>query len=149
MATPDDSATPGLRVNARVVIPAAEIQFRASRSSGPGGQHVNTSSTRVELTWNVVRSTALTDDERARVIAKLGPRLEADGTLRVTVSDTRSQRQNRMIAEERLAAHVHHGLLVRKARKKTKPSRSAVEKRITSKKKQGLKKKSRRIGADD
>ena len=71
------------------------------------------------------------------------------GTLRIVVSDTRSQRQNRAIAEERLAAVVHHGLLVRKVRKKTKPGRAAVERRIASKKKQGAKKKTRRFTGDD
>ncbi|NBW65776.1 aminoacyl-tRNA hydrolase, partial [bacterium] len=116
----------GLRVSAAVTIPASEIEFRASRSSGPGGQHVNTSSTRVELTWNVVRSAALTDDQRARILLKLQSKIDGDGTLRIVVSDTRSQKQNRAIAEERLAATVHHGLLVRKPRKKTKPGRAAV-----------------------
>jgi ribosome-associated protein len=115
----------GLRVSAAVTIPASEIEFRASRSSGPGGQHVNTSSTRVELTWNVVRSAALTDDQRARILLKLQSKIDGDGTLRIVVSDTRSQKQNRAIAEERLAATVHHGLLVRKPRKKNKPCRAA------------------------
>lgn len=141
--------TQGIRVNSKVIIPANEVEFRASRSSGPGGQHVNTSSTRVELTWNVVRSAALTDEERARIIAKLASKLDGDGTLRVVVSDTRSQKQNRMIAEERLAASVHHGLLVRKPRKKTKPGRAAVERRIASKKKQGAKKKTRKFAGDE
>jgi ribosome-associated protein len=139
----------GIRVNPTVVIPSSEVEFRASRSGGPGGQHVNTSSTRVELTWNVVRSAALSDDERARIIAKLASKLDGDGTLRIVVSDTRSQKQNRAIAEERLAASVHHGLLVRKARKKTKPGRAAVERRIASKKKQGAKKKTRKFSGDE
>ena len=139
----------GLRVSAAVTIPASEIEFRASRSSGPGGQHVNTSSTRVELTWNVVRSAALTDDQRARILLKLQSKIDGDGTLRIVVSDTRSQKQNRAIAEERLAATVHHGLLVRKPRKKTKPGRAAVERRISSKKKQGAKKTTRRFSGDE
>jgi len=139
----------GLRVSAAVTIPASEIEFRASRSSGPGGQHVNTSSTRVELTWNVVRSAALTDDQRVRILLKLQSKIDGDGTLRIVVSDTRSQKQNRAIAEERLAATVHHGLLVRKPRKKTKPGRAAVERRISSKKKQGAKKKTRRFSGDE
>ncbi len=139
----------GLRVSAAVTIPASEIEFRASRSSGPGGQHVNTSSTRVELTWNVVRSAALTDDQRARILLKLQSKIDGDGTLRIVVSDTRSQKQNRAIAEERLAATVHHGLLVRKPRKKTKPGRAAVERRISSKKKQGAKKTPRRFSGDE
>ena len=139
----------GLRVSAAVTIPASEIEFRASRSSGPGGQHVNTSSTRVELTWNVVRSAALTDDQRARILLKLQSKIDGYGTLRIVVSDTRSQKQNRAIAEERLAATVHHGLLVRKPRKKTKPGRAAVERRISSKKKQGAKTTTRRFSGDE
>ena len=144
-----DSDVPGVRVSATVTIPAGEIEFRASRSGGPGGQHVNTSSTRVELTWNAARSTALTGEQRALLLATLHAKLDTDGSLRVVVSDTRSQKQNRAIAEERLAAMVHHGLLVRKARKKTKPGRAAVERRIASKKKQGAKKKTRRFSGDE
>ncbi len=149
MSPAENAEVQGVRVNAKLVIPANEVEFRASRSSGPGGQHVNTSSTRVELTWNLVRSTALTDDQRARAIAKLASKLDSDGTLRIVVSDTRSQKQNRAIAEERLAATVHHGLLVRKPRKKTKPGKDAVERRIASKKKQGAKKKTRRFSGDE
>ena len=99
-----DSDVPGVRVSATVTIPAGEIEFRASRSGGPGGQHVNTSSTRVELTWNAARSTALTGEQRALLLATLHAKLDTDGSLRVVVSDTRSQKQNRAIAEERLAA---------------------------------------------
>ena len=80
---------------------------------------------------------------------KLQSKIDGYGTLRIVVSDTRSQKQNRAIAEERLAATVHHGLLVRKPRKKTKPGRAAVGRRLSSKKKQGAKKKTRRFSGDE
>jgi ribosome-associated protein len=91
-----------LRVNPAIVIPEAELQWRFSRSSGPGGQGVNTTDSRVQLRWDVARSLALTADERTRLLARLGPRL-VDGVLQVASSEQRSQRQNRETAERRLA----------------------------------------------
>ena len=133
-----------LNIAAGVSIPPAELTVRATRAGGPGGQHVNTSSTRVELTWNV-RSTAVLDDARkARVLGALASRLDADGTLRVVASDTRSQRQNRMLAEERLAALVRKALVVQRPRKKTRPTRASVERRLNAKKRSGEKKRARR-----
>jgi ribosome-associated protein len=142
---PDDP----LKINANVAIPRAELGVRATRAGGPGGQHVNTSSTKVELTWNVVASTALSAAAKGRVRLVLASRLDADGTLRVVASDTRSQRQNRALAEERLAALVRRALVVPRARKKTRPTRASVERRLTEKKRSGAKKRDRRFRGDD
>jgi ribosome-associated protein len=138
-----------LQVTANVAIPRAELDVRATRAGGPGGQHVNTSSTRIELTWNVPASTALSDAAKGRVLQVLASRLDADGTLRVVASDTRSQRQNRALAEERLAALVRRALVVPRARKKTRPTRASVERRLSAKKRSGEKKRDRRNQGDD
>lgn len=143
--SPDDP----LKVNASIAIPRAELGVRATRAGGPGGQHVNTSSTKVELTWNVSASAALSEAEKERVRRVLASRLDADGTLRVVASDTRSQRQNRELAEERLAALVRRGLVVRRPRKKTRPTRASVERRLTEKKRAGAKKRDRRDRGGD
>jgi ribosome-associated protein len=124
----------GLVVNRLFSIPRAELMSRATRSGGPGGQHVNTSSTRVELLWNVRDSRALFDDQRALLLIALRTRLTAAGELRVVASDTRSQLRNRVLAETRLAEIVRRALVIRKARKKTRPTRSAVERRLAEKK---------------
>jgi ribosome-associated protein len=146
---PDDDLTRVLVVNAHVAIPRAELEVRASRSGGPGGQHVNTSSTRVEVVWNVRSSAALSEERRARLLDKLAGRIDAAGNIRVVASDTRSQRQNRMLAEERLAATVAAALVVPRVRRKTKPSRGAVERRLDSKRRQSGKKRERRARGDD
>ncbi len=138
-----------LSVNAHIAIPRTELLVRATRAGGPGGQHVNTSSTRIELTWNVATTQALDEEQRTRVRAALLSRLDADGTLRVVASDTRSQRQNRELAEERLAALVRRALIVPRTRRKTKPTRASVERRLTTKKRAGAKKRDRRSLGDD
>lgn len=145
LVAPDDP----LQVNTLVAIPRAELSVRASRAGGPGGQHVNTSSTKVEVTWNVAASAALTDAAKGRVLLALASRLDADGTLRIVASDTRSQRQNRDLAEERLAALVRRALVVPRPRKKTRPTRASVERRLTEKKRSGAKKRDRRLRGDD
>lgn len=134
----------GLRVDNTIVIPRAELVFRATRSGGPGGQHVNTSSTRIELLWNPATSEALTESQRARVATKLAARLDADGFVRVVSSESRSQRQNRVAAEERLAELVRRALVVRKKRIPTKPSRAAKQARLEAKKRRGEKKRMRK-----
>lgn len=125
-------------------IPRFELTFRATRAGGPGGQHVNTSSTRVELVWNVARSGSLSDEQRSRIREKLGSRLDADGNLRVVASAYRSQTRNRQDAEERLAALVRRALVVPKHRKKTRPSRAAVQSRLDEKRRKSEKKRNRR-----
>jgi ribosome-associated protein len=148
-SAPDDDLRTVLVVNAHVAIPRAELEMRASRAGGPGGQHVNTSSTRIEVVWNVRTSVALSEERRARLLTKLASRIDAAGNLRVVASDTRSQRQNRLLAEERLAATVAAALVVPRVRRKTKPSRGAVERRLDSKRRQSGKKRERRERGDD
>lgn len=138
-----DDAT-HLNVTATVIIPRAELQYRASRSGGPGGQHVNTSSTRIELLWDLPNSRSVSDDERARIRYKLAARLDAEGKVRVVASEHRSQQQNRLAADERLASLVRHALHVPKKRRATKPTKASKERRLTEKKRQGSKKRDRR-----
>lgn len=143
-AAPDDAVLPVTRAFA---IPRSELEARASRAGGPGGQHVNTSSTRVELRWNPARSravSALGDELRLHLLARLAPRADADGTVRVVASEHRSQRQNRDAAEARLAGLVAQALVVPRARKPTKPTRASVARRLDAKKRQSEKKQRRR-----
>lgn len=145
----DGSDQSGLRINGSVVIPLTELVVRATKSSGPGGQHVNTSSTKVEVVWNVRTSSALTDVQRFRALIMLATRVDGEGNIRVVASDTRSQRQNRSLAEERLAEMVRRSLVVPKVRRRTKPTRSSVENRLIEKKRQAGKKRDRRSHGDD
>jgi ribosome-associated protein len=131
------------------VIPRRELAVKASRAGGPGGQHVNTSSTRVEVTWNVRRSAVLSDAVRTRLLERLATRLDLEGDVRVVASDTRSQTQNRALAETRLAALVARALVVPKVRRATKPSRGAKTARLDEKRKAGEKKASRRMRPSD
>ncbi len=138
-----------LVVNERLSIPRHELAARASRAGGAGGQHVNTSSTRIEILWNVRTSTALDDATRARLIEKLATRIDGEGVIRVVASDRRSQRQNRESAEARLAELVRKALVIPKKRRATKPSRASKEKRISEKKKRGETKAARRKDSFD
>jgi ribosome-associated protein len=139
-----DDALDGVRVDDRIVIPRDELVARASRSGGAGGQHVNTSSTRIELLWNVAASRALSGEQRERVLQKLSSRLDSDRNVRVVASDRRSQRQNRERAELRLAELVRQALVVPKKRRPTKPGRAAKEARLESKRRLRDKKRERR-----
>ena len=129
-----------LRVNDRVEIPRSELVAHATRSGGPGGQHVNTSSTRVEVLWNVRDTQAFTDEMRQRLQERLASRIDADGFLRVVSSETRSQRQNRASAEERLAELVRRALVVPRKRIPTKVPRAATAARLAAKRKRGERK---------
>ena len=133
-----------LEVDASLAIPRWELEYRASRAGGAGGQHVNTSSTRIELLWNVARSTALDDGQRARVSARLATRIDGDGWLRIVSSARRSQQQNREAADARLAELVRGALVVQKRRRPTKPTRASKEKRIRAKRKRSETKRMRR-----
>lgn len=137
-----------LNVTPSLAIPRSELQYRATRSGGPGGQHVNTSSTRIELLWDLSNSQAVTEEQRQRLRTKLAARLDADGMVRVVASDRRSQGQNRQAAEERLTALVKHALHIPKVRRATKPTRAAKEKRLAEKKRRGEKKRERRVELD-
>jgi ribosome-associated protein len=144
---PDESR---IVIAAGVTIPVAELEFRASRSGGPGGQHVNTSSTRIELWWNAARSPSLTAGQRERVLSRLRSRLTEDGELRVVASDTRSQARNRALTIERFQALLAKALAVRKRRKPTRPPRAARERRLAEKRKQSERKRRRQTpGAED
>ena len=130
-------------------LPLEELDIRASRSSGPGGQHVNRSSTRVEVRWNPATSRALTEPERARIQAKLAGRLDQDGWIRVVASDTRSQSRNKDAAIERLASLVARALVVPKVRKKTRIPRAAKERRLETKRQRSRIKRGRGAIGDD
>ncbi len=138
-----DEAT-HLAVNTDVAIPRTELQYRATRAGGAGGQHVNTSSTRIELLWDLPHSTAVSEEQRQRLQAKLAARLDAEGNVRVVASDRRSQQQNRQSAETRLAELVRSALVIPKKRRPTKPTRASKEKRLTDKKHRGERKRNRR-----
>lgn len=112
--------------------------MRFSRSSGPGGQHAQTSDTRVEAVFDVEASTALTDIQKRRVLAKAGP------VLRAVAQDERSQWRNRELALERLAEALREALLVQRRRRPTKPTRAAVEKRLEAKRRRSATKRLRR-----
>ena len=146
---PGRSLGRALRVTETVSIPRAELAVRATRSGGPGGQHVNTSSTRIEIVWNVSQTRALSDEERSRAMARLGSRVSEDGTVRVVASDSRSQRQNRERAEARLADLVRRALIVQKARKRTRTPRRAVEARLETKRRQRERKRDRHWRGED
>jgi ribosome-associated protein len=123
-----------VRINDSLAIPRSELEYRATRSGGPGGQHVNTSSTRIELTWNVQVSPSLSDEQRTRILEKLATRIDGNGVLRLTASSSRSQLQNREEVTERFALIVGQALRIPKPRKKTKPSKAAKEARLKAKK---------------
>ena len=128
-----DGPRDALVVNSHVRIPRTELEVRATRSSGPGGQHVNTSSTRIELRWQPGTSVALSDVQRERVLPALAARLDGEGWLRVTSSEHRSQLKNREAAEARLVMWLKAALFVPKARRPTKPTYTSKVKRLESK----------------
>jgi ribosome-associated protein len=122
-----------LEVSPALTIPASELGWRFSRSSGPGGQHVNTSDSRVELFWNVAGSATLTDEQRQRLLGRLGRRL-VGGVITVAASEQRSQLRNREIALAKLAALVAAALAPEAPqRRATKPSRGSIRRRLTAK----------------
>jgi ribosome-associated protein len=132
-----------LGINADLWIPRAELTYRASRSGGPGGQHVNTSSTRIELVWDVGASPSLSDEQRELIRTKLANRISGEGTLLLAASDHRSQHQNKEAVTERFAALLREALLVQKKRRKTRPPRGASEARLRAKKQRSQTKKLR------
>jgi ribosome-associated protein len=139
----------GIRINSRLVIPQTELIVRATRSSGAGGQHVNKTASRVEVVWNIARSQVVSHDQRTRLLTKLATRLTSDGELRVVASDTRSQRQNRELAETRLVEIVRRALIIPKVRKPTKPSKAQKQARLNAKRQHSLKKRERRLRSDE
>jgi len=138
-----------LVVSPALRLPLAELEYRASRSSGPGGQHVNTSSTRVEVWWDVAGSSALSEEQRARLLARLATRLDSAGRLRLVSGGSRSQLRNREEVTERLRDLVAAALQVPKARKRTRPSRAAKAARLDAKRRRAAIKRERRPPAAD
>jgi ribosome-associated protein len=132
-----------IRITRSVSLPKGEIAFRFSRSSGPGGQHAQRTETRVEALFDVAASTALTDRQKTRVLAKVGP------VLRVVAQDERSQWQNRELAVERLADALRDALAVKRTRRPTRPSKQAVERRLEEKRRRAARKRERRPPGPD
>lgn len=130
-------------VSNRFAIPGSELDFQASRSGGPGGQHANTTSSRIQLRWNVRSSPSLSEGRREILLDRLSNRIDQDGVLQVTVDTHRSQHRNREEAAERLADLVRDALRPRKKRKKTRRTRASNEKRLKKKKRRGRLKKLR------
>jgi ribosome-associated protein len=121
-----------------VAIPLAEVELRASRSSGPGGQHANVTASRIEAVFDVAASRALGADERERLITRIGPQVSA------VAQDARSQARNRELALERLRDKLAAGLRVEKPRRPTRPGRAARERRLEEKRRTGERKRARR-----
>jgi ribosome-associated protein len=131
-----------IRVTRSVSVPVSEIALRVSRSSGPGGQHAQKSSTRVEALFDIEASSALTDSQKRRVVAKAGP------MLRAVAQDERSQARNRQLATERLVEKLRVALAVPRRRVATKPTAGSRERRLAEKKRRGETKKLRRPPVD-
>ena len=143
------SASADLEIRPDLVIPAGELLVRTSRSSGPGGQHVNTADTRVQLRWNVAGSAALSPQQRERLLARLGGRLTGDGDLIIACDVHRSQRRNLLEARVRLAALVLAALAVPRERKPTARTRAGHERRLERKRRRAGVKALRRRRPED
>jgi ribosome-associated protein len=133
----------GLRVNDKLEIPPEEIELRASRSSGPGGQHANVTASRIEAVFDVEASEALSEQQRELLLRKLGPRVAA------VAQDARSQARNRELALERLGEKLANGLRRPSPRRPTKPSRAARERRLEEKRRTSVRKRERRSPPTD
>jgi ribosome-associated protein len=129
-------------------IPADELDERFSRSSGPGGQGVNTTDSRVELSWSAAQSAALTDEQRATLLTRLAARV-VDGSITIAASEHRSQLRNRVAARERLATLIADALTPTAARRATRPSRAAKQRRLDAKHQRGQLKAGRAQTDDD
>jgi len=141
--------TPFLELSPTLRLPLAELDFRASRSGGPGGQHVNTSSTRVEVWWDLAGSPALSEEQRRHLLARLASRLDGSGRLRLVSSGSRSQLRNREEVTERLREIVTRALVVPKPRKRTRPSRAQKAARLEGKRRRSATKRDRRAPRGD
>jgi ribosome-associated protein len=124
-------------------VPLREIELRASRSSGPGGQHANVTASRIEAIFDVAASAALSDEQKRRIIARAGPRLVA------VAQDERSQARNRDLALERLRRRLMAALTVPRPRRPTKPTEAAVDRRLDAKRRQAERKRSRRTPGEE
>lgn len=127
-----------LRIDDRLSIPLGEVELRASRSSGPGGQHANVTASRVEAVFDVVASAALDESQRARLTERAGPVLTA------VAQDARGQARNRELALQRLAEKIAAGLAVPRRRRPTRPTRASRKRRLEQKRRTGQRKRARR-----
>ena len=132
-----------LRVRGNTAIPLDEIEVRASRSSGPGGQHANKTSSRIEASFDVAASQALTDAQKRRITSRLGPRVVA------VAQDGRSQARNRELALQRLADRLSGALAVPRPRRATRPTQASVQRRLAEKRRRAQRKTQRRPPQDD
>jgi len=144
------AADPWMLAGTNLRIPRAEVSFRATRAGGPGGQHVNTSSTRVELWWNLEQSTAPSDGERALLRERLATRLDSEGWLRLVEAGSRSQLRNREAAEARFLELLTRALKPKKRRKPTRVPRSEKAKRLEVKRlRSGIKRLRGKVAGDE
>jgi len=134
-----------LYVTANVIIPHNELEITASRSGGPGGQHVNKTSSRITVRWNIPTSTALTAEQKELLLQKLHAQVTTEGDLLISTSASRSQHQNKEIALTQLAHTIQNALYIPKKRMKTRVSRAKKEARLQTKTQRGVVKKLRRV----
>lgn len=139
---PDESARRRLRITGELTIPLSEVTVRASRSSGPGGQHANVTASRVQASFDVLASQSLSDAQRRRLLARAGPRLVA------IAQDERSQARNRELALTRLSARLASALVAPKRRRATRPTAASRERRLAAKRRASERKRERRPPAD-
>jgi ribosome-associated protein len=132
-----------IRIRDGLSLPLSEIELRASRSSGPGGQHANVTASRIEAIFDVRASSTLTEEQKARISAKVGPRVTA------VAQDARSQARNRELALQRLAQRLDHALRVPRPRTKTRPTLASRARRLDDKRRRADTKRGRRRPADD
>jgi len=138
VAAAEDGPREGLRVNRSLVVPLAEVTVRASRSSGPGGQHANVTASRIEASFDVLASRSLSESQRRRLLARAGPRLVA------IAQDERSQARNRELALQRLGERLAQALAVPKRRRPTRPTAASGERRLAAKRLRTERKRERR-----
>ncbi|MFW0772956.1 alternative ribosome rescue aminoacyl-tRNA hydrolase ArfB [Paenarthrobacter nitroguajacolicus] len=137
-----------LEISPSLTIPAPELSWRFSRSSGPGGQHVNTTDSRAELTWNIADSAALTDEQRQLLLKRLGRKL-VGGNITVSASEERSQLRNREIAAAKLAGLIRAGLVPESIRRASKPTRGSARRHRVAKELRSATKQQRRRPAPE
>lgn len=139
----------GVSINRSLIVPSHEIEYRFTTSGGPGGQHANKASTRVELIWNVTESQVLGPRQRQRIMGALRNRIDKEGNLRLSSDRHRSQMQNRNDVTERFRRLVRDALVPPKRRIATGPSQAAKERRLQDKKRRSATKRSRKVAPDD
>jgi ribosome-associated protein len=132
-----------LQITGALAIPLDEVTVRASRSSGPGGQHANVTASRIEASFDIAASSTLSDAQKARIAARCGP------VVRAVAQDARSQARNRALALERLAGRIERALDVPRARRPTKPTRASRTRRLDAKRRASDRKRHRRPPGDD